>query len=66
MRYIATRWICDQTPEGAEIDLPETDGELLVALGLVRRADAPASVSASEDTPLRRRYRTRHLVSEES
>jgi hypothetical protein len=67
MRYIATRWICDQTPKGAEIDLPESDGELLVALGFVRRGDAPTSAEApasNDSSPSRRRYRTRHLVSE--
>lgn len=59
MKLVATRWICDQTPEGATFEVPETDARILVAMGLARP-------DVAEKPTDRRRYRRRDLTAEGS
>lgn len=42
MRVVAEKWICDQTPAGARLELPDKDAQALIDLGLARREETPA------------------------
>ena len=50
IEVVATRWICDQSPEGAVLTLPDQDALVLIEMGMVRRT-AEASVPRTTGEP---------------
>ena len=52
IEVVATKWICDQSPEGTVLTLPDQDALVLIEMGMVRRKDdAPARKAPAEPAP---------------
>ncbi len=55
MRLLARKWICDQTPEGAEFECPDSDALILIELGLAQKVEEPEPAAPVRRPPGRPR-----------